>query len=163
MKVLGRTGFPEIMPTHVYIQFQHFFELHKLMEDMINYETTHPGITKYTKNVMCHYERDMYKRELVHKDMYSACCHCRNYVENLENKAVWWFDVGKNRSIRLTFKNFIIPNSFECNLSWIKVVGTMELELKLESAMEEIGMRRNYRVVRTVFLLEILPGRTCLT
>lgn len=44
MMGLGRTGYPEKIPTHVYISFQHFFELNELLNDLMRSETENPGI-----------------------------------------------------------------------------------------------------------------------
>lgn len=103
--------------------------------------------TKYIKFVKCHYEHDMYNRPHIHKDIYTRdCLSCRNYLENLIDKSIWWFQIEGGNFIRMTFKNFWNDNTFECCCFWIKRFGMVEVELKIENASEGVN-RRSFRVV----------------
>lgn len=148
MQGLGKSGYPEKNPTHVYISLQHFNELEQLLNDMMHNEMEYPGNTKkWIKFVQCHWERDMYQREPVHTDV-SSYCPCRSYFDNLEHKAIWWFEFGTNKFIRMTFKEVSNDNmTFNCCLFWIKIFGLFELELKVENASDGEGIRRSFRVV----------------
>lgn len=142
MRGLGLSGFPEKIPTHVYIWFQHFFELAELLNDVMKSETAPGTKKKWIKFAKCQYERDMYERKTVHKDISSKDCHrCRSYVNELPDKAIWWFNVGTDKCVRMTFKNFCYEDiTFECCSMWIKIVGMMEVELKMENG-RSIGRR----------------------
>lgn len=151
LTVLGLTGYPETIPTHVYIHFIHFFELNKFLDDMVKSESLHPGSTKkWIKFVRCHWERDMFQRERVHKEFYSNNCpRCRSYVEGLKDKSIWWFEVGGNKLLKVSFKNFFNEyTTFECCCLWIKIVGMMEVQVSIEGVAEGYDMRRSFRVVR---------------
>lgn len=155
---LGRTGYPEKIPTHVYISFQHFFELNELLNDLMRSETENPGTTKkWIKFIQCHWERDMYEREAVHLHSYfsnNSCDRCLSYVHHLDDKAIWWFELGTDKFIKVAIKNFVNDSfTFECCVSWIKIFGLFEVNLEVVSATEEAGFRRNYRVVCKVVLI----------
>lgn len=150
MKSLGSTGYPETIPTHVYIWFIHFFELSNLMADMARMERLMPGTTlKWIKFVKCIYERDMYLRQPVHDDVNSNdCSRCRAYLDNLKDKSMWWFDLNNDYLIRMTFKNFCYDETkFKCCMLWIKVTGTIEVELQIEHKSVGCPTRRNFRAV----------------
>lgn len=146
MTYKGLRGYPERIPTHVYIWFPHFFELHNLLADITTFR---PAVTKCIKFVNCHYERDMYERPPLHKDISSKdCSACRDYVDKMVDKAIWWFNVGTDKFIRMTFKNFWNDDvTFECCILWIKRVGILEVEIKVEEASEGEKIRRSFRVV----------------
>lgn len=150
IKRLGSLGyriFPETKPTHVYIWFTHFFELSELITDMVSAEMLNPGSTnKWIKFVRCICERDMYQRQPVHDS--KNCSHCRRYFDKLENKSVWWLYIGNDKFIRLTFKDFIEENTFECCVSWIKKSGLLEVQLEVEDASVGCSIRRSFSVVR---------------
>lgn len=101
MKGLGKTGYPENIPTHMYISFQHFFELNEFLNDVMESETEYPGTTKkWIKFVQAQCEVDMYQRESVHADPSYTCCNrCRSYVNKLDHKAIWWFELGADRFV----------------------------------------------------------------
>lgn len=149
MRAQGLTGFPEKIPTHVYIWFTHFFELSKLLDDMIKFEALHPGTAKkWIKFVQCQWEREMYERVPVHSDIYSKdCSRCRSYVEELVDKAIWWFNVGTDKFVRMTYKFCNDNTTFECSSMWVKIVGMFEVELKIEDSSEGVRLRRSFRVV----------------
>lgn len=151
MTVLGRTGYPENIPTHVYIHFPHFFELSKLSDDMIKTDAYGLPTKRWIKFVECLYERDMYGRDSIHNDVYSKdCTRCRNYVDGLKEKAVWWFEIGKDKLLRMSFKNFFNDyTTFECCCLWIKIFGMVEVQLTIEDVAEGSRIRRNFRVVRS--------------
>lgn len=150
MRGLGVTGFPENIPTHVYIWFIHFFELSKLLQDMIQSETSNPGTSKkWIKFVKCHWERD--ERQPIHEDSSKDCSSCRRYVDEHDDLAIWWFKVGNDKFIRMTFKHFCNDDTiFECCIMWIKMFGMLEVELKVEAAAEGENIRRSFRVVCNV-------------
>lgn len=133
IKRLGNLGvrvFPEKIPTHVYIWYSHFFELSQLMADMIKEEVKNPGSTKkWIKFVNCVLERDMYERPPVHEDIYSEnCSKCRRYFEKFEDKSIWWFDIGYDKFVRMTFKNLGNNDTkFECSIFRIKTSGLLEV------------------------------------
>lgn len=150
MSILGRTGFPEKIPTDVYIWRQHFFELNDLLNNMIEVESLRPGITKkWFKYIECIWERDMYGRKSPHTDVYSEDCNkCRGYANQLVDKAIWWFNLGTDRFVRMTFRSSSNDiKTFKCCIFWIKITGLFEVELKVQSNLEEAGLMRNFRVV----------------
>lgn len=151
MKGLGKTGYPENFPTHMYISFQHFFELNEFLNHMMETETEYPGTTKkYIKFVQALCVVDMYQRESVHEGPSSTCCNrCRSYVNSLNHKSIWWFELGVDRFVRMAFKNVSKENtSSNCCIWSIKIAGLFEVELNVESASEGHILRRSFRVVR---------------
>lgn len=145
MKGLGRKGIPENIPSHVYITFPHFIELSKLLNDMIKVEVSDPGTAKKrVKFVECHWEYDMYLRQPIHSDVYSNCIICRSYVDKLLERSSWWFRIGTEKFIKMTFKDCVNDKTFKCSIFSIRTYGVLEVELTVESAKACAHIRRNF-------------------
>lgn len=143
MKALGRKGIPEKIPSHVYITFNHFIQLSKLLNEVIQVETCNPGATKKRfKFVQCHWEYDMYMRLNIHSE--ETCSRCRNHVNKFPQRSIWWFRIGTEKFIRMTFKEFVNDSTFMCSLFAIRTYGMLEVELRVESKEACIDLKRNF-------------------
>lgn len=145
MRIQGRSGFPEINPTHVYINKKEFFELQKFANDM----AANPKISeKWIKFVFCRVEYNMSLiKQNVHKNGYSdVCSSCTKYIDNLSDKSIWWFEVdGSESLLKISFKRFVDGYTSTCSCLYIIAVGTIVVQLSFDR--DESYKRRSFRVV----------------
>lgn len=147
MNVLGRKGYPEVIPSHIYISLDHFIELNKLLNDKVKLELSYPGSTaKWFKWVRCHWEYDLYLRKGIHNSSFlngTECANCRRFVSELKVRSVWWFEIGNGNYVRMAFKA-CEDTAFKCSMFSIRTYGTLEVELDAENSYDGEHLRRTF-------------------
>lgn len=147
MSLNGMMSYSEKIVNHVYVRYDHFFELQNLIQWMAK-----GGIQKCFKFVFCQYEIDMGQRKnLIHESHESSCSKCRAYVDKMENKSIWWFPIEGKRYVKVTFQDYWTHSAtFRCSALYIIIVGTFEVEVSLEESREGEYLRRSFAMVGNV-------------
>lgn len=87
----------------------------------------------------------MYQRRSIHTDVYSkTCLVCRNYVDNMQERAIWWFKIENEKFVKMTFKKSLNDTAFQCSTFSIVTYGVLDVELTVEIATASEHFRGHF-------------------